>query len=107
MSAKELTPEQRESLERHIEHKIRRKATRRVHSKLGLMWHFAVFAMVNLALVAINLQYSPDYLWFIWVLGAWGSGFLLHAFATFSSGGLTEEMIQAEILREKERRGLL
>jgi hypothetical protein len=89
-----------------IERSIRRKATRRVFARVGLMWHASVFAMANLAMYAINQRYSPTVAWFVWPLGAWGAALAMHAFATFSSGGMTEEMIQAQIQREKERRGL-
>jgi len=89
-----------------IERRIREKATRRVYARVGLMWHFAVFVMANLAMYAINQRYSPNVTWFVWPLAAWGAGLAMHAFATLSSGGMTEEMIQAEIQREKQRRGL-
>lgn len=89
-----------------IEHEIRAKARRRVHSRIGLMWHFGVFVMANVAMFAINQRYSPTVTWFVWPLCAWGVGLMLHAFATFSTGGMTEDMIRAEVQREKQRRGL-
>lgn len=89
-----------------IERSIRQKATRRVYARVGFMWHLAVFAMANVAMFAIDQRYSPTVTWFVWPLAAWGAGLALHAFATFSSGGMTEDMIQAEVRREKERRGL-
>lgn len=89
-----------------IERRIRKKAKRRVYARIGLMWHAAVFMMVNVAMYAINQRYSPNVAWFVWPLAAWGAALAMHAFATFSSGGMTEEMIQAQIQREKQRRGL-
>jgi len=89
-----------------IERRIRHKATRRVYARIGLMWHMAVFLMANVAMYAINQRYSPNVTWFVWPLAAWGAGLAMHAFATFSSGGMTEEMIHAQIQREKQRRGL-
>jgi hypothetical protein len=89
-----------------IERRIREKATRRVYARIGLMWHAAVFAMANLAMYAINMRYSPTVAWFVWPLAGWGAALAMHAFATFSSGGMTEEMIQTQIQREKQRRGL-
>ena len=106
MSTETMTPEKKAAIERKIEHEIRAKAKRRVRYKVGFMWHFAVFVMVMLALVAINLNYTPDVKWFVWPLCAWGGAVLLHAFATFSAAGMTEEMVQAEIEREKQRRGI-
>jgi hypothetical protein len=89
-----------------LERSIREKATRQVHARIGLMWHLAVFLMVNVALYAINARYTPAVTWFVWPLCAWAAGLAMHAFATFSSGGMTEEMIRIQIQREKQRRGL-
>ncbi|MDD9938170.1 MAG: 2TM domain-containing protein [Myxococcales bacterium] len=89
-----------------IEKKIRAKAVRKVGARLGFMWHAGLFAMCNIAMLAINLNYSPETLWFVWPLAAWGAALLMHAFATFSAPGMTEDMIQAEIQREMARRGL-
>jgi hypothetical protein len=106
MSTEPMTPEKKSAIGRKIELRIRAKAKRRVRTKVGFMWHFAVFVLVMLAIVAINLNYTPDVLWFVWPLGAWGGAVLLHAFATFSTTGMTEDMVQAEIKREKQRRGI-
>lgn len=107
MQAKEMTDEQRMKLERKIEKRIRSKAKKRVFSKLGFMWHFAVFFLVMLALTAINLNYTPEVLWIVWPLGGWGAGVLLHAFAVLMTPRMTEEMIQKEVEREKARRAII
>jgi hypothetical protein len=92
---------------RRIEQSIRTKAVSRVRKKLGLYWHAAVFAMANAAMIAINLAYSPNTLWFVWPLAGWGVALLLHAFATFQGGGMSEAMIEAEVQREMAKRGLV
>lgn len=89
-----------------IEQSIRRKATRRVYARVGLMWHAGVFAMANVAMYEIDQRYTPTVGWFVWPLAAWGVALAMHAFATFSAAGMTEDMIQAQIQREKQRRGL-
>jgi hypothetical protein len=89
-----------------IERKIRAKATRRTRAKLGLVWHFAIFAITNLALFEIDLNYTPTIHWFVWPLCAWTVGLLFHAFGALSGGGLSEDMIQREIEKERRRRGL-
>lgn len=85
---------------------IREKAVRRVRAKLGFAWHAAVFFMANLTMVFINLRFSPATLWFVWPLFGWGAGLLLHGFAVFQSQGLSEDMVEAEVRRELEKRGL-
>lgn len=89
-----------------IEREIRSKATRKVGARIGFNYHLVVFLMANAAMVAINLNYSPEKLWFVWPLCGWGAALLLHGYATFSTLGATEDMIQAEIDREMARRGL-
>lgn len=91
---------------KRIEHKIRAKAHRRVRARLGFYWHFMVFVLASAAMVAINLTQSPSYMWFVWPIAAWSVGIIFHAFATFSGGGMTESMVEAEISREMSKRGL-
>ena len=93
--------------ERKLERGIVHKAKRRVRSKVGFMWHFAVFAMVNLTIISINFNYTPKTLWFIWPLAGWGVGLLLHGFATVLGAGASSDMVAREIEIEKQRRGLV
>lgn len=85
---------------------VRAKARKRVRQRVGFMWHLVVFLLAQVALYQINATYSPDTTWFVWPLGAWGAALLLHAFATFQGGGMTEETVEAEVRRELERRSL-
>jgi hypothetical protein len=89
-----------------IEAEIRRKASRKVGFKIGFYWHLAVFTLVNAGLAAINLNTSPEYLWFAWPLAGWGIGLGLHGFGTFTAGDARERMIEAEVARELARRGI-
>ena len=90
-----------------IEREVRARATRRVYHRIAFRWHLAVFLLVNAALVAINMRYSPDTLWFVWPLAAWGAGLLMHGLAMQQSQGSTADQIEAEIQRELQRRGLV
>jgi hypothetical protein len=89
-----------------IEQSIRQKAKSRVRKKLGFYWHLAVFVLANAAMIAINLQHSPNYNWFVWPLCGWGAALALHGFATFQGSGMSESMIEAEVQRELAKRGL-
>lgn len=100
MSTNEPASEER----RRIERKVRARARRRVYGKVGFIWHLTVFLLANGAMLAINLQYSPRTLWFIWPLCGWGAALLLHGVATFLAQGSTEAMIEAEVQRELARR---
>lgn len=83
---------------------VERKARRRVRLKLFFMWHLAVFALVNVGLIAINLAFSPLVLWFIWPLVGWGVALGIHAFVTFGMGGVSDALMDAEVERELTRR---
>lgn len=63
-----------------------RDARRQVAMLRGFYHHLMVFAVVNGALLAINLIASPARLWFFWPLLGWGIWLGLHAFATFARG---------------------
>jgi hypothetical protein len=89
-----------------IEREIRARAVKRVRAKLGFYWHLVCFVLVQAALIAINLSYTPERLWFVWPLAGWGTALVLHAFAVLQSRGLSEDMIEAEVQRELARRGL-
>jgi len=45
--------------------------------------HAAVFAIVNLLLLIVNLRKTPQYLWVKWVLLDWGVGLATHAWIVF------------------------
>ena len=45
--------------------------------------HLFQYVVIVGALVAINLIFSPRYLWSLWVVGGWGIGLLTHAFQAF------------------------
>jgi hypothetical protein len=92
---------------RKIERQIVRKAKRRVRSKVGFLWHLAVFCLVNGGLLAINLTHTPTYFWFLWPLAAWSVGLLLHATSVFMVSGVNGDMVAHEIEREKARRGMI
>jgi hypothetical protein len=53
----------------------------------GFYIHAAVFAIVNLALIAVNRIRTPHYFWAKWVLLDWGAGLATHAWIVFRSEG--------------------
>jgi hypothetical protein len=87
-----------------LERRIRKKVTRRARARLGLRWHALVFALVNLALFALNMMFTPLLPWFVWPLVGWGIALALHAFATLSGPSADEDAIEAQVQRELTRR---
>lgn len=75
----------------------------RVENKLGFYIHLAVYLVINLSLVALNLSTSPASYWFQWPLIGWGIGLVLHALIVFLFGegsAIRERMIDQEMKRE-------
>ena len=76
-----------------------RRARRTVDAKIGFYIHLAVYVVVNIVLVAINLTHSPQYLWFLWPLFGWGIGVFFHAAGVFvfrPGSGIKERMVERE-----------
>ena len=55
------------------------RAKKRAEAKLGFYLHLAVYIVVNILLIIINLSTSAQYLWFKWPLIGWGIGVFFHA----------------------------
>lgn len=81
---------------------IYNKARERVEAKQGFYVHLAVYVIVGVLLVAIDLSMTPEYTWVQWPLVGWGIGVLFHALGVFVFRGrsaLTERMIEKELGR--------
>ena len=61
-------------------------ARARATAKYRFYKHLAVFFVINLMLLGINLITSPDYLWSIWPLIGWGVAVVVHALKVFVFG---------------------
>ncbi|HAG09468.1 MAG TPA: hypothetical protein DCK87_07925 [Desulfotomaculum sp.] len=46
--------------------------------KRGFSVHLVVYVLVNAMLIAINLIYSPEAIWFFYPLLGWGIGITAH-----------------------------
>ena len=51
----------------------------------GFFYHFWSYVIVNVILIAVNLIFTPDKLWFYWPLLGWGIGLLAHGLAVHYS----------------------
>lgn len=84
-------------------HDAYQRAKKRVEAKIGFYIHLAVYLVVNLLLIFINVTTSTQYLWFKWPLIGWGIGLFFHALGVFVfSQGLAfkERMIEREMKKE-------
>jgi len=83
------------------------EAKKRVSEIRGFYQHLLAYAVINPALAAINILSSPQYLWFVWPLLAWGIGVVLHALSVFGGlwGRAWEERKINEIMDKDRRSG--
>jgi len=58
-----------------------------MEAKSGFYRHLAVYVVVNLLLVGINLVTPHDSFWAIWPLLGWGIGIAFHALRAFAVDG--------------------
>jgi transcriptional regulator with XRE-family HTH domain len=45
--------------------------------------HVLKYIVVSLVLLAVNVYFTPQHLWVLWVMGGWGLGVLMHASRVF------------------------
>ncbi len=84
------------------------QAKRRAAAKLSFLFHLAVYIVVNLLLMTINLVTSSSHLWFIWPLMGWGIGLIFHGLGVvlFNGGmNIKERMIRRELEKAASIKG--
>jgi transcriptional regulator with XRE-family HTH domain len=62
------------------------EAFKYVRKLRGFYTHLFQYIVITLALLAINLIFSPHKMWVFWVIGGWGLGVLMHASRVFRPG---------------------
>ncbi len=83
------------------------QAVRRVQSKLRFFNHLIIYVVVCCMLIAINLLRTPQHIWAIWPILAWGVGIALHALQIFYVGensSLQQRMIEKETQKHIDQR---
>lgn len=61
------------------------KAKKKVRELKSFYSHLAIFFIINLFLLAINIITTPEHLWFYWVTIGWGIGLIFNAYSVFAS----------------------
>jgi hypothetical protein len=60
------------------EDKIYKAAKRRALAKIGFYIHLAAFLLATSAQAAVNLVFTPQFLWFLFPFFGWGIGVGIH-----------------------------
>lgn len=80
-----------------------RVARHRVIGRQLFYAHFVVYLLISLLMVGIYQLSTPGgYPWFIWPIGGWGLGVLIHFFITRSIGKpgiVSHNQVEAEMER--------
>ncbi|MCD6528970.1 2TM domain-containing protein [Candidatus Bathyarchaeota archaeon] len=88
------------------EYKRAYREMRKEEEKRGFVVHLIVYILVNGMLIAVNLLYSPEVIWFFYPLIGWGIGISMHyLFAVrFLEKTLKEREAKAEYLAREMKR---
>jgi hypothetical protein len=70
-------------METNNEQKRYEKAQKRVKEIKGFYRHLLVYSIVMIAIIYINLRYTPEVLWFIWTGLGSGIPLLFHGIKVF------------------------
>lgn len=81
----------------------RQLARKRARAKLKLYQHLALYLVVNLSLLALDLVTNPDMLWFYWPAAGWGLGVAAHAVKVYLFG---HDSVLLRKLEERELRNM-
>jgi len=88
------------------EDELEKRVRKRVKNIREFYTHIVVYLMVNALLVVIWHFTGGGFPWFVFVLGGWGIGIVLHWYTVFIEEGLLGknwEDKKVEKLMEKER----
>ncbi|RLG98237.1 hypothetical protein DRO47_00280 [Candidatus Bathyarchaeota archaeon] len=88
------------------EYKRAYREMRKEEEKSGFLVHLIVYILVNTMLIAVNLLYSPEVIWFFYPLIGWGIGISMHyLFAVrFLEKTLKEREAKAEYLAREMKK---
>ena len=79
------------------------KAKRRVQNLKAFYLHLTVYILVNIMLFVINLSSDAGNWWFLYPLGGWGIGLLVHGITTFAYGFFGSDWEQKKINQYMEK----
>jgi hypothetical protein len=79
--------------------KMRMQAVKRLVAKRYLKIHVAIYALVNVALLAIWSLAGGGYFWPAWAILGWGIGLAAHTWSVYGVRAISESDIQREMDR--------
>jgi 2TM domain-containing protein len=61
-----------------------KRAKKRVEEVKGFYRNLIVYIVINIFLVIINLIFSPEFLWVLFIIVFWGIGLIFHFLEVFA-----------------------
>ena len=80
------------------------RARKRAEDLVGLLWHIAVYVIVNAFLWGIDLVTDGGVDWAYWITILWGIGLLFHIAAYLIDDSRFEDRAYERFLAEEQRR---
>lgn len=82
------------------------RAKKRVENLKAFYIHLTVYILVNVMLFVINLTTFDGDWWFVYPLGGWGIGMIIHGITIFASGRFGADWEERKIKEymEKDKR---
>lgn len=78
---------------------LRKEALERIKARRGFAPHLIAYVVVNAFLVGVWAVSGGGYFWPAWVIGGWGIGIVMHAWAAFFQKPITEDEVRREMQR--------
>lgn len=79
------------------------RAKKRVENLKAFYIHLTIYILVNLMLFSINITSDSSKLWFLYPLGGWGIGIVIHGLTTFPFGIFGKEWEERKIKEYMEK----
>ncbi|EJQ45799.1 hypothetical protein IEE_02177 [Bacillus cereus BAG5X1-1] len=79
------------------------RAKKRMENLKAFYIHLTVYILVNLMLFFINISSDSSKLWFLYPLGGWGIGIVIHGLTTFPFGIFGKEWEERKIKKYMEK----
>ncbi|MFT4413039.1 2TM domain-containing protein [Fredinandcohnia humi] len=79
------------------------RAKRKVQYLKAFYIHLTVYLLVNVILFFINLSFDSGNWWFLYPLGGWGIGLLVHGLSTVFYGGFGSKWEERKIKEYMEK----
>ncbi|MCP9228215.1 2TM domain-containing protein [Bacillus mycoides] len=79
------------------------RAKKRMENLKAFYIHLTVYILVNLMFFFINISSDSSKLWFLYPLGGWGIGIVIHGLTTFPFGIFGKEWEERKIKEYMEK----